>query len=129
MARLAVLLVLTVLVMPLRAETLRVGVFEVDASPPVGSPLAYDPTKAVESPLSCRGVVLVGAGQADRAVCDRLDWDQQRRADGVSGSDRGSGEHGAEPRGGAYAPSTRCPAVRFLRRRIVEGTGRQRGGI
>ena len=35
----------------------RVGVFDVDASPPVGSPLAYDPTKEAETPLSCRGVV------------------------------------------------------------------------
>ncbi len=72
MARLAVLLLLTVLVTPLRAETLRVGVFEVDASPPVGSPLAYDPTKAVETPLSCRGVVLVGAGKP--IVLCAIDW-------------------------------------------------------
>ncbi|MEX2113172.1 MAG: hypothetical protein WD845_08305 [Pirellulales bacterium] len=53
-------------------EPLRVGVFEVDASPPVGSPLAYDPTKGVDTPLSCRGVVLLG-DQAPIVIC-ALDW-------------------------------------------------------
>src|SRR5262245_23045503 len=56
-----------------RAEgPLKVGVFAVDASPPVGSPLAYDPTKGVEHPLSCRGVVLLGAGEP--AVLCAVDW-------------------------------------------------------
>ncbi len=46
-----------------RAEPpLKVGVFAVDASPPVGSPLAYDPNKGVVQPLSCRGIVLIGEG-------------------------------------------------------------------
>src|SRR3984885_12222648 len=54
------------------AETLKVGVFAVDASPPVGSPLAYDPTKGVETPLSCRGVVLVGQGGP--VVLCAIDW-------------------------------------------------------
>lgn len=54
------------------AEPLRVGVFDVDASPPLGSPLAYDPTKGVETPLSCRGIVLVGTGQP--IVICALDW-------------------------------------------------------
>ncbi len=53
-------------------EPLKVGVFEVDASPPVGSPLAYDPTKRVDPPLSCRGVVLVGDG-APVVLC-AVDW-------------------------------------------------------
>ena len=51
---------------------LRVGVFNVDASPPVGSPLAYDPTKEVTSPLSCRGIVLSGSGQP--IVLCAVDW-------------------------------------------------------
>jgi len=51
---------------------LRAGVFAVDASPPVGSPLAYDPTKGVEHPLSCRGVVLTGDG-GPVVVC-AVDW-------------------------------------------------------
>ncbi len=54
------------------AEPLRVGVFAVDASPPVGSPLAYDPTKGVAHPLSCRGVVLIGAGRP--VVLCAVDW-------------------------------------------------------
>jgi hypothetical protein len=51
---------------------LRVGVFAVDASPPVGSPMAYDPTKEVLIPLSCRGVVLAGDG--DPVVLCAVDW-------------------------------------------------------
>ena len=42
---------------------LKVGVFAVDASPPIGSPLAYDPTRGVTLPLSCKGVVLIGEGK------------------------------------------------------------------
>lgn len=55
-----------------RAEPLKVGVFAVDASPPVGSPLAYDPTKGVTQPLSCKGVVLVGEGKP--IVLCAVDW-------------------------------------------------------
>lgn len=54
------------------AEPLKVGVFAVDASPPVGSPLAYDPTKGVTHPLSCRGVVLKGEGKP--VVLCAVDW-------------------------------------------------------
>jgi hypothetical protein len=56
-----------------RAELpLRVGAFAVDASPPVGSPLAYDPTKGVTHPLSCRGIVLIGEGRP--VVLCAVDW-------------------------------------------------------
>lgn len=54
------------------AKPVRVGVFDVDASPPVGSPLAYDRTLAVESPLSCRGIVLHGADKP--VVLCAMDW-------------------------------------------------------
>ncbi len=54
------------------AEPLRVGVFAVDASPPIGSPLAYDPTKEITLPLSCRGVVLIGEGPP--IVLCAVDW-------------------------------------------------------
>lgn len=54
------------------AEELRVGYFYVDASPDIGSPLAYDPCVAVSVPLSCRGVVIVGAGQP--IVLIAVDW-------------------------------------------------------
>lgn len=56
---------------PAHAE-LRVGVFDIDASPPIGSPLAYDPTKEVTSPLSFRGIVLTGSGQP--IVLCAVDW-------------------------------------------------------
>ncbi|REJ96184.1 MAG: hypothetical protein DWQ34_04570 [Planctomycetota bacterium] len=48
------------------------GVFDVDASPPVGSPLAYDPTEGVQTPLSCRGIVVSGAGEP--IVLCAVDW-------------------------------------------------------
>jgi hypothetical protein len=48
---------------PATEETLRVGVFRVDVSPPLGSPVAYAPARKIEDPLSARGVVLLGAGQ------------------------------------------------------------------
>jgi hypothetical protein len=54
------------------AEPLKVGVFATDASPPVGSPLAYDRTQGVVHPLSCRGAVLMGAGQP--VVLCAVDW-------------------------------------------------------
>jgi hypothetical protein len=56
----------------LRPGGIRVGVFEVDATPPIGSPLAYDPTKAIDAPLSCRGLVLLGAGKP--IVLCAVDW-------------------------------------------------------
>jgi hypothetical protein len=65
--------VLALLALPARAAgPLKVGVFAVDASPPVGSPLAYDPTKGVETPLTCKGVVLIGEGQP--VVLCAIDW-------------------------------------------------------
>ena len=51
---------------------LRVGVFDVDASPPVGSPLAYDPATGIQTPLSCRGLVLLGSGKP--IVLCAIDW-------------------------------------------------------
>lgn len=56
-----------------RAEApLKIGVFAVDASPPVGSPLAYDPNKGVVLPLSCKGVVLIG--EKKPIVLCAVDW-------------------------------------------------------
>jgi len=54
------------------AEELKVAHFEVDASPPIGSPMAYDLTREVTMPLSCRGVVLLGSG--DPIVLCAVDW-------------------------------------------------------
>ena len=73
MLRRTCLLVLIGLLLLNRASAeLRVGVFDVDASPPVGSPLAYDPTKGVQTPLSCRGIVIAGAGEP--IVLCAVDW-------------------------------------------------------
>jgi hypothetical protein len=55
-----------------RAQEVKVAVFDVDATPPVGSPLAYVPVKAHDVPLSCRGVVLIGKG--DPIVLCAVDW-------------------------------------------------------
>ncbi|MCA8995482.1 MAG: hypothetical protein KDA80_00780 [Planctomycetaceae bacterium] len=53
-------------------EPLRVATFSVDASPPIGSPLAYDPTKGIQTPLSCKGIVLLGAEKP--IVLCAVDW-------------------------------------------------------
>ncbi|MCA9216657.1 MAG: hypothetical protein KDB27_26490 [Planctomycetales bacterium] len=56
----------------LLAADLRVGVFDVDVSPPVGSPLAYNRCDAVAMPLQATGIVLVGAD--DPIVLCAVDW-------------------------------------------------------
>ena len=60
--------------LPLIADDppLRVGTFVVDASPPIGSPLAYDLCKAVAMPLTARGIVLVN-GEQPIVLC-AVDW-------------------------------------------------------
>src|ERR1700738_4070826 len=68
-----VVLFLVVAIGEARADPpLKGGGFPVDASPPVGSPLAYDPTRGVAHPLSCRGIVLVGEGRP--VVLCAVDW-------------------------------------------------------
>jgi hypothetical protein len=54
-----------------RAE-MKLATFDVDASPPIGTALAYDPAIGVQTPLSCRGVVLTGAGKP--IVLCAVDW-------------------------------------------------------
>ncbi|WP_231754092.1 hypothetical protein [Caulifigura coniformis] len=51
---------------------LRLGRFEVDATPPLQSPVAYAPARSITDPLSARGVVLIGAGQP--IVLCAVDW-------------------------------------------------------
>jgi hypothetical protein len=53
-------------------EPLQVGTFDVDASPPAGTPLAYDPTKGTQDPLHAKGIVLLGSGQP--IVMVSIDW-------------------------------------------------------
>lgn len=56
-----------------RAEGLRLAVFDVDVTPPVGSMMAYDPVKAQgELGLRGRGVILLGAGEP--IVLCAIDW-------------------------------------------------------
>ena len=54
------------------AAEIRIGTFNVDATPPLGSPLAYDPLKEVVMPLSCRGIVLLG--DEEPIVLCAVDW-------------------------------------------------------
>lgn len=55
-----------------QAAELRVAVFNVDATPPLGSPVAYVPARKIEDPLSARGIVLTGAGKP--IVLCAVDW-------------------------------------------------------
>jgi len=51
----------------------RLATFDVDATPPVGSEMAYDPVKRQgELTLRCRGIALLGAGQP--MVLCAVDW-------------------------------------------------------
>src|SRR5256885_9219396 len=55
------------------APALRIATFDVDATPPIGSHMAYDPvTNKWDLGLRARGVVLLGAGQP--IVLCALDW-------------------------------------------------------
>src|SRR6185369_4514690 len=55
------------------ATGLRLATFDVDATPPVGSMMAYDKVlRQDDLPLRCRGVVLLGAGEP--IVLCAMDW-------------------------------------------------------
>ena len=56
-----------------RAAHLRVGVFEADVTPPIGSPVAYAMTRSIRDPLSARGMVIFIDGQKPVVVC-AVDW-------------------------------------------------------
>src|SRR5438874_1525544 len=57
----------------LRADELKVAVFDVDATPPVGSMMAYNPVNSQgELGLRARGIVLLGAGEP--IVLCAVDW-------------------------------------------------------
>lgn len=57
----------------LAAESLQLATFDVDATPSLGSAMAYDPVKRVdEMTLRCRGIVLLGSGQP--IVLCAVDW-------------------------------------------------------
>lgn len=52
---------------------IKIATFDVDATPPVGTAMAYDPVRRVdELSLRCRGIVLLGEGQP--VVLCAVDW-------------------------------------------------------
>lgn len=58
---------------PVHAEPVRIAIFDVDATPPLGSDMAYDPVKRLdELTLRCRGIVLLG-GEKPIVLC-AVDW-------------------------------------------------------
>ncbi len=54
------------------AASLRVGTFNVDATPPIGSPVAYAPARSITDPLSARGIVLLSEDKP--FVLCAVDW-------------------------------------------------------
>ena len=54
------------------AEPIRIGVFQVDASPPIGSPVAYAPARSIVDSLSARGVVML-SDEKPIVLC-AVDW-------------------------------------------------------
>lgn len=56
-----------------QAAGLRLATFDVDATPVLGAPMAYDPVRRLdELTLRCRGIVLLGAGEP--IVMCAVDW-------------------------------------------------------
>jgi hypothetical protein len=53
-------------------DSLRISVFQVDATPPLGTPVAYALARKIEDPLTARGVVLQGIGKP--IVLCAVDW-------------------------------------------------------
>jgi hypothetical protein len=69
----SVVILATCLMNPCCAEdSIRIAAFTIDASPGVGSPLAYDPCKAVELPLTAKGVVILSNQKP--IVLLSIDW-------------------------------------------------------
>ncbi|MEM7474883.1 MAG: hypothetical protein AAF483_07815 [Planctomycetota bacterium] len=54
-------------------EGFAIATFEIDVSPPIGSPLAYDPTKEITAPLLLKGIVFLPDGDKP-IVLTSLDW-------------------------------------------------------
>lgn len=69
-------LLAALLLLPLAVQaqsSLRLATFDVDATPPLGSAMAYDPVKRIdEMTLRCRGIVLLGA-ELPIVLC-AVDW-------------------------------------------------------
>jgi hypothetical protein len=58
---------------PVATSGIKVATFDVDATPPLGAAMAYDPVKRLdELTLRCRGIVILGAGKP--IVLCAVDW-------------------------------------------------------
>ena len=66
------LLVFVVAAGPGMAQQIRMGVFNVDVTPPIGSPVAYAKVRSVADSLSARGVVIL-SGDKPVVLC-AVDW-------------------------------------------------------
>ena len=56
-----------------RSAALQIATFDIDATPPIGSMMAYDPvTNRWDLGLRARGIVLLGAGEP--IVLCAVDW-------------------------------------------------------
>ena len=53
--------------------TIHLATFDVDATPPVGSVVAYAPVKSIVDPLHAKGIVLLSDGQKPIVICV-FDW-------------------------------------------------------
>ena len=56
----------------LQSQSLKVGTFVVDATPPIGSPVAYATTRSITDSLSARGIVIL-SDQKPIILC-AVDW-------------------------------------------------------
>jgi hypothetical protein len=56
-----------------KRTSFKVGVFEADVTPPIGSPVAYAKTRSVVDPLSARGLVFLIDNQQPVVLC-AIDW-------------------------------------------------------
>lgn len=73
MSRLLILLVAHLLALSTaHSAPMRIATFEVDATPPLGSPLAYDPMTGRDVPLSCKGIII--QGDSKPIVLCAVDW-------------------------------------------------------
>ena len=55
------------------ADTLKIATFNVDATPPIGSPVAYAPARSIVDPLSARGIIVLAGDQQPVVLC-AVDW-------------------------------------------------------
>ncbi len=55
-----------------KPEQIRIGVFKVDATPPIGSPVAYAPARSITDSLSARGIVIL-SDKKPIVIC-AVDW-------------------------------------------------------